>query len=288
MKMTDLEQAAERARLLRDLRRRAQIAETDLAETVVDLLDTGVQLDEIARAADMDAEDITALVKRESKRISNRRSRRRRAADIKAGRIQPRHGTSEAVSTGCRCELCEEQRQRYRQARAAERRQGLPPDHPDHGTWQGANRWGCRCAECKTAASLYRARWRHEQLAKARARDREYYRRRRDRMTPEELEEVRRRDRERWAVRSKRRAVGSSEPLGSWSPIVDAPPAQWRELRKRAGVTMTELARHLQVDAAVLSRWETGKHHPEEQSRRRYLAGLDEIARRKTEGKTTP
>lgn len=59
-----------------------------------------------------------------------------------------RHGTNSAYIGGCRCLPCT-------LAGIANRRRGLPDGDPRHGTKNGYQNLGCRCADCREANRLH-------------------------------------------------------------------------------------------------------------------------------------
>jgi DNA-binding transcriptional regulator YiaG len=56
-------------------------------------------------------------------------------------------------------------------------------------------------------------------------------------------------------------------------------PAVCRMLRRRAGLTLVEMAAALGINHGTLSRWETGLRHPHGAKRAAYAAVLDRLAR---------
>lgn len=57
-------------------------------------------------------------------------------------------------------------RAQMRKTKAAQRKKGLPPGHPQHGTNSGYMSWGCRCAECVEARAVYKNNWRLKRKAR--------------------------------------------------------------------------------------------------------------------------
>jgi hypothetical protein len=277
---------AELARIERDTRRWAQRARTDLAEATCDMLAGGMTLDGVSRLVQLTGEDLADLLAHERSRVHQRRYLRDRYRMIKAGEIEPLHGTSEGLAAGCHCEQCEAKRARDYQHRRRERASGLPAGDPRHGTRQGYVRYGCHCGDCQAVTAAYGRARRSLSTEEHRRSERERKRRRRTQMSPEELEEQRRKERERWRHRASEKARRTSPPTPGWVPVVDAAPPQWRKLRQQAAVTMTAIAQHLGVDVAQVSRWECGKTSPRAEARNRYIAALNQLAatvRRKEE-----
>src|SRR5690606_14636894 len=99
-------------RVERDLRRRADRAATDLAEEINGRLLAGVSVEAVAKAIGWPTSDVEALLQREATRVYNRQYNRERWQAIKAGRVQPYHGSSEGVAAGCQCESCSALRER--------------------------------------------------------------------------------------------------------------------------------------------------------------------------------
>ncbi|MBX6750940.1 MAG: hypothetical protein IRY85_14920 [Micromonosporaceae bacterium] len=150
--MTDRERLLHLAKMEALARRRAQRAATDLAEAVDDALRAGATLEEIGLWTGWNVADLDRLLDAEASRVYNRRYNRDRYRRVKAGEIEPYHGSSEGLACGCGCDRCEALRQRMREQEEARKRAGLRPGDPRHGTPSGRYRYGCKCALCLAAA----------------------------------------------------------------------------------------------------------------------------------------
>ena len=68
---------------------------------------------------------------------------------------QINHGHSAYVNRQCKCEVCTAaNRERKRVERAKNKKKGLPPGDPRHGTTNGYDNWVCRCEACTQAKRI--------------------------------------------------------------------------------------------------------------------------------------
>lgn len=175
------------ARLEAEARRRAKKAATDLAEAVDDALRAEHSIEDAALWTGWNIGDLEILLQEEASRVYNRRYNRDRYQRIKAGEMEPAHGSSEGVAIGCECEKCEALRQSAREREKAKKLAGLPPGDPRHGDPSSQWRYGCTCELC-TAANA--AAYRNPERLQAR-------RQRRANLSPDELAALREKDAER-------------------------------------------------------------------------------------------